>query len=151
MMENADKVQQGTNFKAMQAGNWAELMQYDTEIPGGKRARGKLFLQEILGLSGLEISINVLPAGKGVPFYHKHKENEEVYMFVKGSGQFQVDGEVIPIQEGTVIRVSPDGARTWRNNSSEDLFYIVIQGKEHSLTSSTISDGIPLPDKVEWK
>lgn len=46
--------------------------------------------------------------------------------FIKGSGRFQVDGDVIDVREGTVIRVAPEGTRAWRNNSSEDLYYIVL-------------------------
>ncbi len=36
-------------------------------------------LHDKLGLTGAEISINVLPAGAGVPFVHYHKQNEEIY------------------------------------------------------------------------
>lgn len=55
----------------------------------------------------------------------------------------QIDGEVVNIKEGTVVRVTPDGNRTWRNNSQEDLYYVVIQAKEGSLRQDTFEDGIP--------
>ena len=111
---------------------------------------GKVFLKELLGLTGMEISFGVLPAHKSVPFLHKHRENEEVYLFLKGRGQMLIDGEVLDVEEGTAVRVSPDGARSWRNTSSEDLFYVVIQAKEGSLTAWTLSDGVDVPGKVEW-
>lgn len=40
-----------------------------------------------LGLTGAEISINTLPAGECVPFIHSHKQNEEVYYILSGSGK----------------------------------------------------------------
>ena len=36
-------------------------------------------LHDQLGLTGAEVSINILPAGASVPFVHSHKENEEIY------------------------------------------------------------------------
>jgi len=45
------------------------------------------------------------------------------------------------VKEGTVIRVAPEGVRTWRNDSSEDLYFIVIQAKAGSYSGKEISDG----------
>jgi len=45
------------------------------------------------------------------------------------------------VKEGTVIRVAPEGVRTWRNNSSEGLYFIVIQSKADSYSGKEISDG----------
>ena len=44
-------------------------------------------LHDKLGLTGAEISINTLPAGECVPFIHSHKQNEEVYYILSGSGK----------------------------------------------------------------
>lgn len=43
-------------------------------------------LHDKLSLTGAEISINNLPAGKGVPFVHSHKQNEEIYVVLSGKG-----------------------------------------------------------------
>ena len=60
-------------------------------------ARGKLFLRNLLGSAGLEMSLNVVPPGKGIPFLHRHQQNDEVYVVVGGRGQFLVDGECIDV------------------------------------------------------
>ncbi|BCJ86963.1 cupin domain-containing protein [Effusibacillus dendaii] len=147
-MENLNiEVKRGKHYTLAEAGNWSDLDQYTY---GPKQFPGKLFLKDVLELTGMEVSMNKLPAGKKVPFYHAHKENEELYIFVKGQGQFQVDDEVMDVREGTVIRVSTPGVRTWRNNSQEDLYFIVIQAKENSLTQCTVEDGIVPDRKVEW-
>lgn len=49
------------------------------------------------------------PSGISMPFYHKHRENEELYIFVKGQGEFKIDDEILEIKEGTVIRVAQEG------------------------------------------
>lgn len=82
-----------------------------------------------------------------MPFYHQHQENEEVYIFIQGKGQMQVDGEIIDVQEGSVVRIAPNGLRTWRNNSTEPLLYIVAQMRANSLRQYGFGDGV-VPEKV---
>ncbi|NEX60750.1 cupin domain-containing protein [Noviherbaspirillum sp. 17J57-3] len=146
------EVTQGEHFASAHAGPLDELSSYQFFHPLGKGRGfpGKLFLKEPLGMTGMEVSLNKLPAGQGMPFYHKHKTHEELYIFLKGSGQFQVDGRVVPVREGTVIRVAPDGSRTWRNDSQEDLYYIVVQAMAGSMAATDIEDGVPLPERVTW-
>jgi len=142
---------EGQNFTVAHIGKWIDLDKYTfrhTKLPGAYT--GKLFLKNELKLTGMEVSLNELPPGNQMPFYHKHKENEEFYLFIKGKGQFQIDGEVVDVREGTVIRVDPDGVRIWRNNSSEHLYFVVIQAKAGSLSGEDISDGIGVGHHVEW-
>ncbi|HJV86177.1 MAG TPA: cupin domain-containing protein [Noviherbaspirillum sp.] len=152
-MDNANlDVVQGRNFSGAQVGELTDLHNYQFYHPLGKGRGfpGKLFLQEPLQMTGMEVSLNKLPAGQGVPFYHQHREHEELYIFLKGSGQFLIDGKVIEVREGTVIRVAPEGVRTWRNHSQEDLYYIVVQAKAGSMQAKGIEDGMVLPEKVDW-
>ena len=77
----------GDNFTAIYTGPLSELDSYKLAVPGLDRpARGKLFIRELTKATAMQISINKLPAGKGSPFYHKHHENEETYLFIKGQG-----------------------------------------------------------------
>lgn len=152
MIETVAEKTEGQHYVAAQLGPWEQLSQYRYEHPAfpGKPTPGKLFLKDLLKLSSAEISVNKLPPGKGVPFLHQHRQHEEVYLFIQGRGQFQVDGEVIDVCEGTVISVAPDGKRAWRNNSNEDLYYICIQAERGSLSGDTVVDGMKLPDAVLW-
>jgi mannose-6-phosphate isomerase-like protein (cupin superfamily) len=152
MNQTPEKTQTGATWTAAQTGPLEKLGAYAFAHPlAAKDIEGKLFLKEALGLTGMEVSLNKLPARKFVPWFHKHRENEELYIFLKGRGEFMVDGEVVPVMEGTVIRVAPGGARTWRNNSEEDLYYVVIQAKAGTLPAGTISDGEMLPGRVRWR
>ena len=61
---------------------------------------GRVELHEALGLTGAEVSINVLPAGAGVPFVHSHKKNEEIYGILSGLGKAIIDDEEITLVAG---------------------------------------------------
>ncbi|MEI3478069.1 MAG: cupin domain-containing protein [Bilophila sp.] len=55
-------------------------------------------LHDLLHLTGAEVSYNVLPAGAGVPFVHRHTQNEEIYFILEGQGTLYIDGEELPPQ-----------------------------------------------------
>lgn len=98
-------------------------------------------LHDSLNLTGAEISINNLPAGASVPFIHSHKQNEEVYCIVKGSGKVIIDEEEIKLEAGDWLRIAP-GAKRQFFASSEGISYICIQTKANSLEGFTAGDAI---------
>lgn len=141
----------GDNFSSLDLGRLEDLVQYSFRHPLlSAPVEGKKFLRDDLSLSGMEVSVQKLRPRVAVPFHHRHKENEELYFFLGGEGEFQIDGEIIPIREGTVIRVAPKGVRTWRNLSDEPLYYLVIQAKAGSMGISDIADGESVQKKVVW-
>lgn len=141
MGDLAGKVQSGQNYSVAHIGSLEGLEQFKG---------GKLFLKEDLNLTGTEISLNRMAAGTETPFSHKHKQNEEIYIVVKGKGQFLVDGEMIEVQEGSVLRVATDGDRAWRADPEEDMYFICIQAKQDSLEQWTATDGILVQRPVSW-
>ena len=132
---------QGKNYAAMEIGPFETLLERNY-----KGVKGKFFIGGDLGLTGCEVSLNRLPAGKKVPYAHAHKKNEEVYIITGGNGTFYVDGDEFPVQEGSVIRVAPAGERTWKAGD-EDLYFICIQAQEGSLTQATLDGGSILQKK----
>jgi mannose-6-phosphate isomerase-like protein (cupin superfamily) len=110
---------------------------------------GKYFIGKEMGLTGCEVSLNRLPAGKGMPFVHTHRKNEELYIILRGSGVFFMDGEEFPISEGSIIRVAPEGERAWKAGE-EDLYFICIQAEAGSLTQATLEDGARPATKASW-
>lgn len=136
----------GNNFSFTDLGPFTNIGQHFFEHPKlAKKVAGKKFLREELDLTSMEVSINKLSSGDSMPFTHKHSENEELYLFLKGKGEFCVDGEWFDVQEGSAVRVSPDGARTWRSSKTDELIFIVIQAKAGTMSGSTIEDGLPVP------
>ena len=147
---NSLEIKHGANYSIGHAGEWTKLRRHIFNHPLIGKVPGKLFLKDALRLSGMEVSLGVLPAGHGTPFLHAHRQNEELYIFVQGRGQIVVDGEVIDVAEGSVVRIAPAGARAWRNNSAEDLYYIVVQAKAGTLANGTITDGVEVPGSPGW-
>jgi mannose-6-phosphate isomerase-like protein (cupin superfamily) len=139
------------NFSCFHAGpmeGWAQFRLEPPDVP--LPARGKLFLRKLLGSAGLEVSLNVVPPGKGIPFLHRHRQNDEVYVVVAGRGQFLVDGECIDVSEGSALRISPPGARAWRNNSDAPLYFLCIQYRADGVIEGGTLDGQAVEGKPAW-
>jgi len=101
---------------------------------------GKQFVKDATGATSCEISFGTLPTGVAVPFFHSHKENEENYIILSGSGKFQVNDEVFDVAEGSVVRVNTHCDRNIKCTSAEPMTYICIQAKEGSLGGYTMTD-----------
>ena len=112
----------------------------------------KRFLKNELGLTSMEISLNHMKPGDGMPFVHRHRENEEVYLFLDGAGEFQADGELHPIQPGSCFRCAPAVGRAWRNTGSTPLVFVVIQAKDESYGPlGHTQDGELVREPVLWR
>ena len=106
-----------------------------------KEIKGKLFLKSPTNATGTEISFTTLASKKELGYFHFHNKVEETYIILKGQGYYQVDNDCFSIKEGSIIRVAPKGVRSLCNTSDEEMVYICIQAKEHSLEEYTTDDG----------
>ena len=88
---------------------------------------GKVFGGAAAGATGGDFSFQVFQPGTETGFLHTHKQHEELYFFLAGKGEFQVDGQIVPVGEGRVVRVAPDGRRSVRNNGTEPLVMLCVQ------------------------
>jgi mannose-6-phosphate isomerase-like protein (cupin superfamily) len=98
----------------------------------------------------MEIYVTSFPAGGKSAFFHSHKQNEELYIFVDGSGEMQLDDDVVDVKEGSMIKVQPKCRRAIRAAADSHLVYLCIQAKENSLQQYTKEDGIR-HDDTTWK
>lgn len=55
---------------------------------------------------------------------HKHEGQEEVYYFIKGKGEMQLDNNTISVQEGDVVLIE-DGVFHKVNNTGDYGLYFV--------------------------
>lgn len=77
----------GPNFTAADLGLLAQLDQYRFKHPALPReTEGKVFLNQLLGLTGCEVSVNKLPARTSLPFYHTPPQRRGVHI-LKGRGR----------------------------------------------------------------
>lgn len=149
-MHARNTVKTAANYTLMETGALKDWINNSVDIPGLGPVPGKLFLKDFMGLTSTEMSINALPPGQGMPFHHTHKQNEEIYFFIHGKGQVQVDGETLDVREGSVVRIAPKGVRTWRNNGTEMLVYLVLQMKDGSLQQWGVNDAEVPQKPVVW-
>jgi mannose-6-phosphate isomerase-like protein (cupin superfamily) len=119
-----------TNFKTVELGNINQI--------GSNFENGKAFLHDVLDLTSCEISVSVMTKGVKLPFNHKHKQNEEVYIFLKGEGVITLDNQEIQVTEGSCVKVLPSANRTME--AKTDLQYVCIQAKENSLEQFGFGD-----------
>lgn len=111
---------------------------------------GKVFLKELLDLNSMEVSLNKDTPNTGNKFFHAHKNNEEVYIFLRGTGEMMIDKDRFPIEEGTVVKVPPGAYRAWWNTGKDDLHYVVIQAQTNSLKTYALTDVEFNEDKIPW-
>ncbi len=149
-MKKVEKISAAGNYAAVTIGNLDQLSEHLFVLASGIEIPGKVFVGESVQSTGTEVSFTVVPAGAGGDFLHVHKTNEELYIVLKGIGEFQVDGNLFPISEGSVVRVSPNGKRAWRNTGNTPLTMICIQSKSGSLHDLGVTDGVILEEKINW-
>ena len=59
----------------------------------------------------LGVSLFTLEPGFRIPFGHKHAEQEEVYVIVRGSARVKVEDEIVELGEWDAIRFGTDTMR----------------------------------------
>ena len=64
-----------------------------------------------LGLENSGVSYQRLAPDFRVPFGHKHKNQEEVYVLVSGSARIKLDDEVVDLKPFDAVRVAKDTLR----------------------------------------
>src|ERR687895_2939032 len=69
------------------------------------------FAREPLELEKSGVSYVRLAAGERMPFGHRHKEQEEVYVVVSGGGRVKLDDEVVELRQWDALRIASDTMR----------------------------------------
>ena len=149
-MKQTQQIAEGTHFSALSTGSFSQLNDYVLPVAPGMEIQGKVFMGQTLQTTGAEISFQSFAPGKETGFLHTHQTHEELYIFVSGKGEFQVDGQVFPVGEGSVVRVAPEGKRSVRNNGTEPLIMICVQYKAQTFTAQDSADGQLLQEPVKW-
>jgi mannose-6-phosphate isomerase-like protein (cupin superfamily) len=150
-MKQTEKISEGKNYTAINIGCLDELVNYSLIHPKTGEERKKVFLKEPTKATGSEISLTTISPKSELGYFHRHNKDEETYIIVKGSGYYQVDDDCFPIQEGSVIRVAPQGIRGFCNTSEVPMIYICVQSKENSLEEHTYDDGERIIVSSKWE
>lgn len=149
-MKQIEKIAAAADFSAVNVGSIADLGDYLLELGPEVKIPGKVFGGAAVGATGCEFSFQLFRPGEQTGFLHTHKTHEELYFFLAGSGEFQVDGEVFPVSEGSVVRVAPAGKRSVRNNGTTPLAMLCVQYRGTTFTPEDAADGEILAEPVVW-
>jgi mannose-6-phosphate isomerase-like protein (cupin superfamily) len=69
------------------------------------------FAREPLALEKSGVSYQRLAPSFRMPFGHRHKEQEELYVIVRGSGRIKLDDEVLALRHWDAVRIPKDTMR----------------------------------------
>jgi len=78
------------------------------DMPAEMEAR---FARSAIEGETLGLSLFTLAPGFRIPFGHKHANQEEVYVVVRGSARVKVEDEVVDLAEWDAIRFGKDTMR----------------------------------------
>lgn len=145
-------ISENKNYTAVNIGSLQDVETFSLIHPKLKQEiKGKVFLKDATQATGTEISLTTIPPQSELGYFHIHNKDEETYIILKGSGFYQVDDDCFPVQEGSVVRVAPEGARSLCNTSDGPMIYICIQSKQNSLEEYFTDDGKRVPLTAKWK
>ena len=101
-----------------------------------------------LNLHSVSLGLIKLPPSEGYTFTHHHVKQEEIYIVVEGKGQMLLNGELVDIERGDIVRVSPPTKRALKADSDTSLFVICTGGVTEGYPNSAnarylIDDGVP--------
>lgn len=75
------------------------------------------------------VSFQVVKPGKRHAFGHRHKEAEEIFVVLSGTGRVRLDDDVVEVEPMDAIRVAPPVTRAFEADSSG--LELLIFGPRH--------------------
>jgi mannose-6-phosphate isomerase-like protein (cupin superfamily) len=83
------------------------------------------FARKHLDSEHLGVSYFRYPPNFRAPYGHSHREQEEAYVIVEGSGRMRLDDEVVELAQWDVVRVAPKVVRGFEGGP-EGLVMIAV-------------------------
>jgi mannose-6-phosphate isomerase-like protein (cupin superfamily) len=114
----------------------------DIEDSAGGRAPGVEMRFARSHIDSEHLGVTHIRYGPGVrsPMGHSHREQEEAYVVIGGSGQVKLDEEIVPLRRWDVVRVAPEVVRAFQGGP-EGLEVIAIGADRPEG-----GDGVPASD-----
>jgi quercetin dioxygenase-like cupin family protein len=95
--------------------------------------------RDALGCERSGLSLQTVAAGARQPFGHRHREEEEIYLVLKGSGVMRVGAEDVELHVMDAVRVAPGLTRAIEGGPG-GIEFVVFGSPGGGST-----DGEPLP------
>jgi quercetin dioxygenase-like cupin family protein len=118
------------------------LLEIDDTVEGKVPGLEGRFGRKLLGSRDLGVSHWRYAPGTRNPVGHSHREQEEAYVVVAGSGRVLLDGEVREIRQWDVVRIAPAVVRAFASGP-DGLELIAVGGPKPE-------GGDGMPTEVAW-
>jgi quercetin dioxygenase-like cupin family protein len=86
------------------------------------------FARKHLDSDHLGVSYFRYGSGFRAPFGHRHREQEEAYVVVSGSGRVKLDDQVVELHQWDVLRVAPQVVRSFE--AGPDGIELIAMGND---------------------
>ena len=120
------------------------LLEIDDDVQGRLEGLEGRFSRRFLGSRDLGVSHWRYAPNLRNPGAHSHREQEEAYVVVSGSGRVRLDDEIREIRRWDVIRVAPEVVRAFEAGP-DGLELIAVGGPKPEGGDGVRSDS-PWPD-----
>jgi len=87
------------------------LMEIEDSAAGRSEGIEARFARSHIESEHLGVSYFRYAAGIRSPFGHSHREQEEAYLVIGGSGRIRLDDEIVELRRWDVVRVAPGVVR----------------------------------------
>lgn len=116
------------------------LMEVEDSAAGHSEDLEARFARKHLDSEHLGISYFRYAPGFRSPVGHSHREQEEAYVVIEGSGRIKLDDDVIEVRRWDVVRVAPTVVRGFE--SGPEGMAIIAVGSDRPEGG----DGVPVQD-----
>jgi quercetin dioxygenase-like cupin family protein len=120
------------------------LLEIDDDVQGRLEGLEGRFSRKFLGSRDLGVSHWRYAPNLRNPGAHSHREQEEAYVVVSGSGRVRLDDEIREVRRWDVIRVAPEVVRAFEAGP-DGLELIAVGGPKPEGGDGVRSDS-PWPD-----
>ncbi len=120
------------------------LLEIEDTVGGRVAGLEGRFSRKFLGSSDLGVSHWRYGPGTRNPTGHSHREQEEAYVVVAGSGRVRLDDDVREIRQWDVVRVAPQVVRAFEAGP-DGLELIAVGGPKPEGGDGVLSDA-PWPE-----
>lgn len=107
--------------------NGYTLVDIDDAAEDGAAGKRQVDLTERLGSTEIAARMWYLSPGEEIT-YHRETAQEELYYLVDGPGRMRIDGELIDVPDGAIVRLPPETPRQVLNDTGESDHVWLILG-----------------------
>ena len=103
------------------------LLEVKDSVDGRLEGLEGRFGRDAMGASDIGVSHWRYAPNVRNPTGHKHREQEEAYLVIRGSGEILLDGEVSRLRQWDLVRVSPEVVRAFASGP-EGMEIVAVGG-----------------------